>query len=54
MYETVPLDDEGVVFVVTNSRVRHKNSSGAYGERVQQCQYAVEAVSCIASVVLYS
>ena len=43
--ETVPLDDDGVVFVVANSGVRHRNASGAYGERVQQCRDAVEAVS---------
>ncbi|CAB1107800.1 unnamed protein product [Ectocarpus sp. CCAP 1310/34] len=42
-FETVPLDDSGVVFVVTNTGIRHRNASGAYGERVQQCRDAVEA-----------
>lgn len=46
-YETVPLDDAGVVFVVANSGVQHRNSSGAYAERVQQCKDAVEAVSVV-------
>lgn len=44
-FETVPLDDTGVVLVVANSGIRHRNASGAYGERVQQCRDAVEAVS---------
>ncbi|CBJ31145.1 conserved unknown protein [Ectocarpus siliculosus] len=43
-FETVPLDDSGVVFVVTNTGIRHRNASGAYGERVQQCKDAVEAI----------
>ncbi|CAM9152727.1 unnamed protein product [Laminaria digitata] len=43
-FETVPLDDTGVVFVVANSGIRHRNASGAYGERVQQCRDAVEAM----------
>ena len=46
-FEIVPLDDAGVVFVVANSGVRHRNASGAYGERVQQCRDAVEAVSSV-------
>lgn len=41
----MPLDDPGVVFVVANSGIRHRNASGAYGERVQQCKDAVAAVS---------
>lgn len=44
-FETVPLDDPDVVFVVANSGIRHRNASGAYGERVQQCKDAVVAVS---------
>ncbi|CAN0486662.1 unnamed protein product, partial [Scytosiphon promiscuus] len=44
-FETVPLDDPDVVFVVANSGIRHRNASGAYGERVQQCKDAVAAVS---------
>eukprot|EP00903_Cladosiphon_okamuranus_P014387 g13355.t1 len=43
-FETVPLDDPAVVFVVANSGIRHRNASGAYGERVQQCKDAVEAI----------
>lgn len=46
-YETVPLDDAGVVFVVANSGVKHRNSSGAYAERVKQCGDAVKAVSAV-------
>lgn len=44
-YETVPLDDDGVVFVVANTGVRHKHVGGEYAARVQQCKDAVEAVS---------
>lgn len=43
-FESVPLDDPEMVFVVANSGVRHKNSDGAYAERVRQCREAVEAV----------
>ncbi len=43
----MPLDDPDVVFVVTNSGIRHRNASGAYGERVQQCKDAVAAVSLV-------
>lgn len=46
-FETVPLDDAGVVFVVANSGVKHRNSSGAYAERVKQCRDAAEAVSAL-------
>ena len=44
-FETVPLDDDSVVFVVTNSGVKHCNADGWYTERVEQCQAAVQAVS---------
>lgn len=47
----MPLDDPDVVFVVANSGIRHRNASGAYGERVQQCKDAVEAVSQSQNVV---
>ncbi|CAM9526735.1 unnamed protein product, partial [Choristocarpus tenellus] len=43
-YETVPLDDPGVVVVVANSGVTHKHSDGAYGERVAQCAEAVQMI----------
>ncbi|CAN0096461.1 unnamed protein product [Discosporangium mesarthrocarpum] len=44
-FEAVPLDDPDVVIVVANSGVRHALAEGAYGERVVQCQKAVQAVS---------
>ncbi|CAM9236919.1 unnamed protein product, partial [Hapterophycus canaliculatus] len=43
-FETVPLDDPDVVFVVANSGIRHRNAGGVYGERVQQCKDAVAAI----------
>lgn len=46
-FEAVPLDDNGVVFVVANSGIKHEHAEGAYGERVRQCQEAVEVVRCL-------
>lgn len=43
-FESVPLDDPEIVFVVANSGIRHKNSDGVYAERVRQCREAVKAV----------
>ena len=36
-FEMMPLDEERVVFVVTNSGVKHCNADDWYTERVQQC-----------------
>ncbi|CAM9765873.1 unnamed protein product [Pylaiella littoralis] len=43
-FETVPLDDPDVVIVVANSGIRHRNASGDYAERVQQCEDALAAI----------
>ncbi|RZF40254.1 hypothetical protein LSTR_LSTR007454 [Laodelphax striatellus] len=43
--ELVPLNDASLVFVITNSNVKHELASGEYAVRRRQCEQAAAALS---------
>ncbi|RZF37430.1 hypothetical protein LSTR_LSTR003151 [Laodelphax striatellus] len=43
--ELVPLSDANLVFVITNSNVKHELASGEYAVRRRQCEQAAAALS---------
>lgn len=46
-YELVPVKLDGVKVVISNTHSPHKLDSGAYNDRVAQCQLAVEQINSV-------
>ncbi len=49
-FELVPVKLEGVKIVISNTHSPHKLDSGAYNERVAQCQKAVEQINTVKKI----
>jgi galactokinase len=46
-FELVPVKLEGIKVVISNTHSPHKLDSGAYNERVAQCQLAVQQINAV-------